>query len=118
YIEAIGDAVARRAAAASPPPHAGVAAGRPRRRAAAEAWLEALCGNPLLDGDAEDLSAFEQAYRAWTEPAEGATESADGFRVCFRLDPPAESPEPAPSADRARWTIEYLLQARNDPSLL
>ncbi|MDQ3699637.1 MAG: DEAD/DEAH box helicase, partial [Chloroflexota bacterium] len=51
----------------------------------------------------------------------------DTFRVCFRLEPPeTEPPEtasPAPArtetkAPETSWTLRYLLQASDDPSLL
>jgi SNF2-related domain/SNF2 Helicase protein/Helicase conserved C-terminal domain len=47
--------------------------------------------------------------------------SGASFRLCFRLEPPgAASPGPPPAAGTAAapWTLRFLLQATDDPSLL
>ncbi|MGH2354839.1 MAG: DEAD/DEAH box helicase, partial [Chloroflexota bacterium] len=61
-------------------------------------------------------------------PSRAGGHPADAFRVCFRLTPPlnVSSPprrSPFPSREggqggRSSWTLEYLLQATDDPSLL
>ena len=107
----------------------------------AAAWIEALRGNPTLDAPAEALTAFYKEYRAWVE-AGGADGHQDSFRVCFRLTPPDLEDDLSPNPShiqggesgtvkkggtaalttlppaRASWTLEYLLQATDDPSLL
>ena len=128
FLETVMDDLARRARPALLP------AG-PRRRAGrsslAEAWLEALGGRPEVRAGPAELASFLREYRTWAEPPEA--EGTAAFRVCFRLDPPAAevAPEPAgpeavrlnervavPRPDAREWTLHYLLQATDDPSLL
>ncbi|MBN1201901.1 MAG: DEAD/DEAH box helicase [Anaerolineae bacterium] len=72
-------------------------------------WLKALTGhNPVLSGSREEQSRLFAAWQRWQEGLEGAGFGA--FRVCFRLDEPAD--------DGDRWPLHYLLQAADDPSLL
>src|SRR5581483_11158959 len=96
--------------------------GQKRRRpenAAARAWLAALRGEPVLEGEPAALAGFAEQFRAWTEAGDAA-EAADTFRVCLRLDPPAGDPEaPAgPTPGASAWRLDFLLQATDDPSLL
>jgi len=83
----------------------------------ADAWLDALTGNPVVQGNAADLNALLESYRAWTEQA--ADKKRGGrFRLCLRLEPPADdSPVLAAQTERP-WTLHYLLQSVDDPSLL
>ncbi len=115
YLQAVVDALARQAFSLLP------LASRKGRRSGeepAQAWIEALRGDPVVQGDREALAAFYREYRAWAEPSDAP--SADTFRVCFRLVPPSPEQEDdgvvvGPSQD---WKLEYLLQASDDPSLL
>ncbi|MBI4492117.1 MAG: DEAD/DEAH box helicase [Chloroflexi bacterium] len=116
FLGATVDAAARQAA-----PFAG--APRPaRRRSLGEAWLEALQGNPVVQGKTEELAAFWAEYRAWATPAGAAADGGETFRVSFRLDPPLPDPDSpamvAPNSEARDWTLRYLLQATDDPSLL
>lgn len=128
FLNVTLDAAAREAAREAP--RAGMrvppAGGRRRGTVAvqpslAEAWIEALFGDPVLRGDPGQLAAFYEQYRAWSSAARAAGAS-DTFRVCFRLDPP----EPAPDSEglaalgsgRRDWALTYMLQATDDPSLL
>ncbi len=86
----------------------------------AEQWLDALSGNPVIDASASDLRAFYEQYRAWAEPFP-TTAGDESFRLCFRLEPPPPRDELeiyAPQANARDWTLRYLLQANDDPSLL
>src|SRR5262249_37778585 len=73
-------------------------------------WLHALrSATGLLGGPDTDAVQLTEQVRTWRAPIT-ATATAP-FRVCFRLDEPAEE-------DRAqKWYVRYLLQARDDPSL-
>jgi SNF2 family DNA or RNA helicase len=117
YLDATVDAVARQAAP-RPPARRGRA---PKRRGLGEAWLAALRGEPLLDGTPDELAAFYNEYRTWVEQADGTT-AHDSFRVCFRLNPPPADQQAegivVPRRGEQNWTVEYLLQAADDPSLL
>ncbi len=76
-------------------------------------WITALLGSdPIvrLPGPAAD--ALYQAWERWASPAVETTRPAgnDVFRICFRVEPPDASDQ--------GWTLTYLLQATDDPSLL
>ncbi|MCP3962669.1 MAG: hypothetical protein GY719_32925, partial [bacterium] len=99
---------------------------RPKVLPAAEAWLSALAApDPAVTGAAaEDLARLAAELDTWfAVPAAGAR---GPFRTCFRLMPPgtgdaAGSHDAVGSpahGDGESWQIEFLLQARDDPSLL
>jgi SNF2 family DNA or RNA helicase len=72
-------------------------------------WLSALTSsNPTLTGSLKEQAALFATWQRWHEGLEGA--GFGTFRVCFRLDEPAE--------DDDHWPLHYLLQAADDPSLL
>jgi len=73
------------------------------------AWLHALLGldsRVHIKGPAAD--DLFTSWHAWTRQTPSAGD--DVFRVTFRLDVPAHDNEP--------WTLHFLLQATDDPSLL
>ncbi len=72
-------------------------------------WLSALgTSDGRLHGDDAELAALRNILAEWRRPV---TEQAlFDFRVAFRLE------EPPP--DAGRWTIRFLLQGVDDPSLL
>jgi superfamily II DNA or RNA helicase len=91
---------ARRGSRRSPPP--------------AEAWLTALTGaDPVVRADALQLAALAERQEEWLRAGERYAEHRM-FRTCFRLCEPGglESAGPAP------WRVEFVLQAKDDPSLL
>jgi non-specific serine/threonine protein kinase len=105
-VAAVADAAARRGAAFDLPSRAPGA-----RVPAAEAWLRALAApDPAVAGDAIELASLRRRLETWRQPAAAA--AADGLRLCFRVVPP-DAPGP-----RRPWRVEFLLQARDDPSLL
>jgi SNF2 family DNA or RNA helicase len=59
------------------------------------------------DGDGETARLAEQV-RTWQRPI--ALTAAAAFRLCFRLEEPRDG--------EGTWTVRYLLQGREDPSLL
>ena len=128
FLNTTVDAVVR----AAPPPALRKTGRKPAATALADAWVAALHGDPVIEGPANALPTFYKEYRAWVEAAPAAS-FQDSFRVCFRLDPPgngSSSPPPGQDgetneiplvvlpSDHAGWTLEYLLQATDDPSLL
>ncbi len=62
-----------------------------------------------------ELADLFEAWRGWLAQLQAAGEAA--FRLCFRLEPPEVDAETGRVA-RADWTLRYLLQANDDPSLL
>jgi len=67
--------------------------------------------DPSIDAPAEALASFSDEMTAWLDQLRPATPNAP-FRTCFRLEPPS-CPE-----DEDLWMIRFLLQARDDRSLL
>jgi SNF2 family DNA or RNA helicase len=114
------DALVRSAVAEAPLARAGRRT--PRRKAPFESlhdqWLHALRapeGN--LEGSAKELAGLAEQVRTWQRPVAGA--AAAPFRLCFRLEEPPTNGEGGGefTAD-GDWTVRYLLQAQDDPSLL
>jgi hypothetical protein len=83
-------------------------------------WLNALTNaDGVIAESPATLAAFYEQYRAWAEPVGAA--GGETFRICFRLDPPPTSDTEdivAPKAHARNWSLRYLLQANDDPSLL
>jgi superfamily II DNA or RNA helicase len=109
FIDAVVDALLRSVRGA---PGAGRARA-PSKRAAAnvawdQRWREALEGP---DRRFEPAGFAERSLgddlERWSEPARGAR---DRLRACFRLE--------LPQAERDEFTLGFLLQAPDDPSLL
>jgi SNF2 family DNA or RNA helicase len=71
-------------------------------------WLAALRSDDgALEGSAQEIAALQTAIAGWSRPITAASEFP--FRLAFRLEEPADDED---------WTIRYLLQGQNDPSLL
>jgi SNF2 family DNA or RNA helicase len=76
----------------------------------AQRWLEALfADDPTVEASPAQLQALAVSQRAWMRNLHIAGDAA--FRIAFRLEAPAPHQNPA-------WQLHYLLQARDDPSLL
>jgi hypothetical protein len=72
-------------------------------------WLAALLGDePRVQLTGRAADELWDAWQAWA--AQGQVAGDNVFRVAFRLEPPA--------LDDAPWALRYLLQAKDDPSLL
>ncbi len=73
-------------------------------------WLAALQSpDGLLTGTEAELEQLARQLSDWRRPI-SVTSNAP-FRLCFRLEEPGFE-------GAAAWQVNYLLQARNDPSLL
>ncbi|MBI4172053.1 MAG: DEAD/DEAH box helicase [Actinobacteria bacterium] len=95
---------------------AGSRSRRGSRRAlpAVDAWLEALTGSDSVVGaDAFQLAALAEQLEEWRCAGERYAEHRM-FRTCFRLCEPDELEPPG----SASWRVDFLLQAKDDPSLL
>jgi len=117
FLAAAIDGLAREAlrdSAESVARHTSSSMARRRPPSAANAWLGALTGEARLAGDADELARFEEQYRSWVAASE--SQGGDGFRICFRLNPPEDHAGDGPR--ETSWTLEYLFQATDDPSLL
>ncbi|MEA2491766.1 MAG: hypothetical protein QOH21_3558 [Acidobacteriota bacterium] len=72
-------------------------------------WLAALSTRDgELRGDPAELAALRTTLVEWRRPV--AEQALFDFRIAFRLE--------EPPLDGERWTIRFLLQAIDDPSLL
>jgi SNF2 family DNA or RNA helicase len=98
-------------------------------------WLMALFGEPReasLEVPTDDAEWLHDEVARWLEQLMVGAEAP--FRICFRLEPPERDETKAVSCDVAVqgsprpeegepaptdvWTLRFLLQARDDPSLL
>jgi superfamily II DNA or RNA helicase len=115
FMEAGTDALARQALAIRDTRRE-----RKQPRGAVDAWLRALGHDPTIDPGSVGLATFREQYRRWTDGA-AALAVPDTFRLCFRLDPPLLGGSDLDGSSQppgATWTLHYLLQATDDPSLL
>ena len=89
---------------------------------AALAWLGALADeDPEVHGADLPLAELSRSLESWYEGMADA--GSEAFRACFRLSPPADGDGSDPTVDLTgcdpdTWRLEFLLQARDDPSLL
>ena len=123
FVAWVTDHLAREADAAEPARTA-----PPSRRRAVPAfdslhdqWLHALrAPDGVLAGEPAELAALLVQARDWAAPIRVRHDAP--YRLCFRLqEPPVqdgrEAPaEPPPSG--ASWHVRYVLEGRDDPSLL
>jgi hypothetical protein len=77
-------------------------------------WLGALVrSDARLHGSSTQLDRLRASHQAWLRSLYAAGNRH--VRVAFQLAPPAQ---PGSDAAGQTWTLQYLLQAREDPSLL
>ncbi|MBP2312653.1 DEAD/DEAH box helicase [Azospirillum soli] len=84
-------------------------------------WLAALTGPKAeVTGDPAALDELARRLAEWRRPV--AVIAASPVRLCFRLEEPAPDPDAeegvAVSVPDGAWTVRYLLQSHEDPSLL
>ena len=148
FLDAACDALVRKAFSASEDDNRDVLPARGGKATARAAeptfaslhaqWLHALRREDArMSGDAQELAAFVTQVRQWQRPL--ALTTAAPFRLCFRLEEPGEEREDRgeeeeqegetepenkgrvrrdASVPDPRWLVRYLLQPRDDPSLL
>ena len=103
-VASVSDAAARRALKDTP-----LVSSR-GRSTAVEAWLRALVSpDPIVAGDPIEVGPLARRLEDWRQPT---APSDEALRLCFRVVPPTGTPARQP------WRVEFLLQARDDPSLL
>jgi len=77
----------------------------------AHRWLEALFSNdPTVKASPAQLQSLAASHRAWMRNLYMAGDAS--FRIAFHLEAPPQQ------AAKPNWRLHYLLQARDDPSLL
>jgi SNF2 family DNA or RNA helicase len=75
----------------------------------AHRWIEALFSeNPATGLSPNQAQSLASSHRAWMRNLHVAGDAA--FRIAFRMESPALQNNP--------WQLHYLVQARDDPSLL
>ena len=80
-----------------------------RDEAPACRWIEALFGDlPAVKLSPSQLQSLASSQRAWMRNLHAAGDA--NFRIAFRLE--------APPAEQEPWQLYYLIQAKDDPSLL
>ncbi len=83
------------------------------------AWLRALfAADPTVTASSGQLQHFTSSLRAWERALTVAGDSH--YRVAFRLEAPAQQSgkRQRRQKGKAAWQLHYLLQARDDASLL
>src|SRR5205823_7684771 len=79
-------------------------------------WLHALrAPESELHASKSELTQLTEQVRSWQRPVSLAASAP--FRLCFRLEEPPKQDDQAISTEGV-WTVRYLLQAQDDPSLL
>ncbi len=74
-----------------------------------DAWLHSLrSNNNTISGTAEGVQTLVGQIREWQAPI--GVMAGSSFRICFRIE--------EPDKDHGKWTVRYLVQPNDDPSLL
>ncbi|WP_412735563.1 SNF2-related protein [Krasilnikovia sp. MM14-A1259] len=81
---------------------------------AGAAWLAALTGDAAFDAPPDALDRLTDALDGWHAQATAGT----AVRVCFRLSHLPDEPDPTALPAAEGWRLEFLLQARDEPSAL
>ncbi|MCC7371180.1 MAG: DEAD/DEAH box helicase [Chloroflexi bacterium] len=88
----------------------------PRPPTAADAWVWALStGNSAVPEGGYDLGSYGERVTEWSAPV-GGVGVASALRTCLQLEPPPDGS--AATSDERSWTLRFLLQAADDPSLI
>jgi SNF2 family DNA or RNA helicase len=80
-------------------------------------WLRALFRtDPVIEGSTGQLQHLYSSYRAWERTLYIAGDKH--YRVAFRLEAPLQQAAQPGQPGKAAWQLYYLLQARDDASLI
>jgi SNF2 family DNA or RNA helicase len=106
FLNGAIDSQVRSVAASHPLPTAPLPKDLPLRE-----WLHALGKEPTLNADSARIEQLETALTNWTAPFQRQlSQTLNAFRACFYLQPP--------TTGQTDWTLEYFLQAANEPEIL
>lgn len=112
FLQAMVDTLARQWGKAHLP--SGLTRREPGRDDPAFRWLLALFEpDPAVPGFPAQLKHLAQNHQLWLRNLHAAGDT--NFRVAFRLEAPLQQEQPARGQ---QWQLHFLLQARDDPSLL
>lgn len=123
FLDQFVDYCVRTAAVEAPPFHR--RQGKQKNVSLHDQWLEALCSKESrLRGKTAELRKLAEQVVEWRHPVDITT--ASPFRLGFRLEEPepeeltqtARSKIARPKANRSPWTLRFLLQSVEDPSLM
>jgi SNF2 family DNA or RNA helicase len=111
FMNSQADALARQWGAKAQPALATAGRDEP-----AAAWLQALFSpQPQLRLPAARVQRLSASYQNWLRNLHMAGDRQ--FRIAFRLEAPSTA-QNGGAHQQPTWTLHYLLQARDDPSLL
>ena len=81
-------------------------------------WVRSLFGRRApIEASAAQLESLERSHRLWLRNL--ALAGDEHFRVALRLSAPDPVPDPeSDQREQDSWSLDFLLQARDDPSLL
>ena len=85
-----------------------------------EPWLRSLSKSPLLEADSKNINRLTNALYNWTLPISEYVINRENnlglnrYRVCFALTPPATATE----GEQPDWTLDYYLQALDNPDFV
>ena len=83
----------------------------------ATAWLRALFAtDPTVKASAGQLQHFASSFRAWERALNVAGDRH--YRVALRLEAPLQQKKRGTKKGEPGWQLQYLLQARDDVSLI
>jgi SNF2 family DNA or RNA helicase len=111
-LETMTDAFVRGSSSVSVPPAQSID----------DRWLAALLGeDAALSVDPPAMAGLQQRWDEWHRSI--AITASSPVRLCFRLEEPADQETAAVDGTPAevpigQWTVRYLLQPHDDPSLL
>jgi SNF2 family DNA or RNA helicase len=90
---------------------------RSEERDPGQEWVKALLTlDPQVNGSPAQLRHLSQGHQLWLRNLYVAGDKT--FRVAFRLEAPLQRVEPEAKPSDTSWQLHFLLQARDDPSLL
>ena len=83
----------------------------------AAAWLRALFAtDPTIQASAGQMQHFASSFQAWERALTVAGDRH--YRVALRLEAPVQQKRQQQKKGEAAWQLHYLLQARDDASLI
>ena len=106
--------------ATDPHPRQSLQRGEPPQRADSQDRAASLATSPLLEADSNNINRLTNALYNWTLPISEYIVNPQNnlglnrYRVCFALTPPAEATE----GEQPDWTLDYYLQALDNPDFV